>query len=127
MPAIALFKILVDDLDDALVFYTDKLGMTCLEDNRLGEYRWILVGFPDQQGFGINLDLARTPEERALVGRQAAGQPLFSIATSDCLADFRRMSALGVRFDGEPDPQPWGTGVSLRDIAGNKVYLNQDG
>ena len=50
MPAIALFKILVDDLDDALVFYTDKLGMTCLEDNRLGEYRWILVGFPDQKG-----------------------------------------------------------------------------
>ena len=48
MPAIALFKILVDDLDDALEFYTDKLGMTCLEDNRLGEYRWILVGFPDQ-------------------------------------------------------------------------------
>ena len=126
MPTIPLFKVLVKDLDEAVAFYTTKLGMTCLEDNRLGDYRWILVGFPEQPGFGINLDLARTPNELALVGCQAADLPLFSIATNDCLAEFDRMSTLGVRFEGAPDPQPWGTGVSLRDIAGNRVYLNQD-
>lgn len=108
MPTIPLFKILVADLDDARTFFTSKLGMTFLEDNLLGDYRWILIGFPGQQGFGINLDLSRTPEERAHVGCQAVDQPLFSIATSDCRADFSRMSVLSVQFDGELDAHACG-------------------
>ena len=78
MPSIPLFKVLVNDLDEAVGFYTSKLGMSLLEDKRLGNYRWVLVGYPEQPGFGINLDLATTEEEKALVGRQAAGLPMFS-------------------------------------------------
>lgn len=126
MPSIPLFKVLVNDLDEAVGFYTGKLGMSLLEDQRLGDYRWVLVGYPEQPGFGINLDLATTEEEKALVGRQAAGLPMFSIATDNCRRDYEVMLAHGVEFEGQPESQPWGTAVTLRDVAGNRVHLSQD-
>lgn len=126
MPSIPLFKVLVNDLDEAVGFYTSKLGMSLLEDKRLGNYRWVLVGYPEQPGFGINLDLATTEEEKALVGRQAAGLPMFSIATDNCRRDYETMLARGIEFEGQPESQPWGTAVTLRDVAGNRVHLSQD-
>ena len=126
MPSIPLFKVLVNDLDEAVGFYTGKLGMRLLEDKRLGDYRWVLVGYPEQPGFGINLDLATTEEEKALVGGQAAGLPMFSIATDNCRRDYETMLARGIEFEGQPESQPWGTAATLRDVAGNRVHLSQD-
>ncbi|WP_366936074.1 VOC family protein [uncultured Microbacterium sp.] len=100
--------------------------MTVLEDQHLGDYRWVLVGYAEQPGFGINLDLARDDVEKALVGRQAADQPLFSIATDNCHRDYERMRVRGVEFEGEPEVQPWGTSVTFKDIAGNRIHLSQD-
>ncbi|WP_448236106.1 VOC family protein [Microbacterium paulum] len=116
----------MNDLDEAVGFYTSKLGMSLLEDKRLGNYRWVLVGYPEQPGFGINLDLATTEEEKALVGRQAAGLPMFSIATDNCRRDYETMLARGIEFEGQPESQPWGTAATLRDVAGNRVHLSQD-
>ncbi|KTR96754.1 hypothetical protein NS220_00340 [Microbacterium testaceum] len=126
MPSIPLFKVLVNDLDEAVSFYTGKLGMSLLEDERLDHYRWVLVGYPEQPGFGINLDLAITEEEKALVGGQAAGLPMFSIATDDCRGNYEAMLARGIEFEGPPQTQPWGTAVTLRDVAGNRVHMSQD-
>jgi Glyoxalase/Bleomycin resistance protein/Dioxygenase superfamily len=72
------------------------------------------------------IKLAESPEQRALVGRQGAGAPLFALATSDCQRDFEAMKARGVTFDGEPQTMPYGTGVLLNDLYGNKLYLNED-
>jgi hypothetical protein len=55
-----------------------------------------------------------------------AMRTLFSIETDDCTRDYRALKARGVEFDGEPEAQPHGTGVLLRDLYGNKIYLNQD-
>lgn len=126
MPSIPLFKVFVHDLDAAIEFYVGGLGMTVIEDNRLGDYRWVLVGYPEQPGFGINLDLPSTDEERGLVGRQAGSLPLFSIATDDCLKDYETLAARGVEFETAPDRQPWGTSAILHDIAGNRINLNED-
>lgn len=126
MRSIPLVKVLVDDLDAALAFYTDRLGMTCRQDRTLGDYRWLLVGFADQPDFAINLDLVTTTEQRALCGHQAADLPLFSISTDDCLRDHAQLVDQGVEFDSEPQVQPWGTGVMLRDLVGNRIYLNQE-
>jgi len=92
----------------------------------LGDYRWLLVGFPGQPDFALNLDLATTEEQRYLVGRQAADLPLFSIDTDDCENDYQRLRAQGVTFDSEPGAQPYGTGVMLRDLYNNRIYLNQE-
>ena len=126
MPSIPLFKVLVDDLDAAIEFYVTRLGMTVIEDNRLGDYRWVLVGYPEQPSFNVNLDLPTTDEERALVGRQAGSLPLFSIATDDCMKDYETLTSRGVEFEAAPDRQPWGTSAILHDIAGNRINMNQD-
>ena len=52
--------------------------------------------------------------------------PLFSIETDDCLGDYHALKARGVEFEGEPETQPYGTGVLLKDLYGNRIYLNQD-
>jgi uncharacterized glyoxalase superfamily protein PhnB len=126
MKRVPLFKVLTSNQGEALDFYTKKLGFEVAEDNYLGDYRWLLVRLPDNMEFCINLEAARTDEQKALVGRQAADLPLFSIQTDNCTRDYTAMKARGVQFEGEPDVQPYGTGVMLRDLYGNRIYMNQE-
>jgi len=126
MKRISLFKLYVADQEDARRFYVDRLGFEIAEDRMLGDYRWLLVRLPAADGVALNLEIARTADEKALVGRQAAGQPLFSLSTDDCLRDYTNLSRHGVDFEGEPKVMPYGTGVMLHDLYGNKIYLNQD-
>jgi hypothetical protein len=67
-----------------------------------------------------------TDEQKALVDRQAADLPLFSIDTDDCLSEYRTLKERGVEFEGEPEVRPYGTGVLMKDLYGNKIYINQD-
>ena len=126
MKKVTVFKVYVSDQEVARRFYVEQLGFEVAEDRRLGEYRWLLVKAPDSQDVCLNLEIARTEEEKALVGRQAAGQPLFSISTDDCLRDYAQMKGRGVTFEAEPKVMPYGTGVMMQDLYGNKIYLNQD-
>jgi len=126
MKRVTLIKLFVNNHDEALEFYTKKLGFEVAEDTTMGDYRWLLVRLPDNEEFCINLDVAKTGEQQALVGRQAADLPLFSIETDDCLGEYRALKERGVEFDGEPKVHPYGTGVLMKDLYGNKIYLNQD-
>jgi hypothetical protein len=49
----------------------------------------------------------------------------FSIVTDDCLGEYYRMKEAGVMFHSEPQVYPYGTGLLLEDVCGNKIYLNQ--
>ena len=69
---------------------------------------------------------AKTEQQHALVGHQGGRQPFFGLATDDCHRDYRAMKARGVVFEGEPKRMPYGTGVLLQDLYGNKLYLNED-
>ena len=126
MKRVTLAKVFVHDQDDALDFYTKKLGFEAAEDNTLGDYRWLLVRLPDNKEFCLNLDLAKTEDQKALVGHQAADLPLFSIETDDCMRDYTAMKLRGVEFDGEPRLESYGTGVLLKDLYGTRIYLNQN-
>jgi hypothetical protein len=126
MKKLTTFKLFVLDQEDARQFYVNQLGFKVAEDQQLGDYRWLLVQAPNDDGVALNLETARTDEEKGLVGRQAALQPLFGLSTDDCLRDHDALRRRGVKFDGEPTVMPWGTGVMLQDLYGNKIYLNQD-
>ena len=121
-----VFKVYVSDQEEARRFYVDRLGFQVAEDNLLGDYRWLLVRPPGSQEIALNLEIARTDEEKALVGRQGAGQPLFGLSTDDCMRDYAALKGRGVQFVGEPKVMPFGTGVMMQDLCGNKIYLNQD-
>ncbi len=126
MKKLTLFKVYVSDQEEARRFYVDQLGFKVAEDKLLGDYRWLLVQAPDNEEVSLNLEAARTEEEKALVGRQAAGQPLFSLSTDDCKREYDELTRRGVRFIGAPRAMPYGTGVMMEDLYGNKIYLNQD-
>jgi predicted enzyme related to lactoylglutathione lyase len=123
---ISLFNVLVKDQDSAIEFYTRGLGFVVAEDSPFGPKRWVTLRLPDDPYLSIALNLAESDRDLALVGKQAGSQPLFSIMTDDCLREHRRMRDAGVKFHGEPKVQPYGTGVLLEDLYGNKIYLNQE-
>src|SRR5262245_49795891 len=85
---LTVFTLFVTDQDQALRFYVDRLGFTMTEDKRVGDYRWLLVSASQTEDVAINLELARTPEQQALVGTQGGGKPLFALGTDDCHRDF---------------------------------------
>ena len=126
MNRISIISVLVLDQDAAIEFYTRKLGFELLEDKAFGESRWVTIALPDQRDVSVALELATTESEKAVVGRQAGGHALLGLGTSDCMADYRRMKPLGVKFLGEPQSGPWGTGVQLEDLYGNKLFLSQE-
>jgi catechol 2,3-dioxygenase-like lactoylglutathione lyase family enzyme len=126
MKTLRLFSLLVRDYEEAIRFYTDKLGFTVSEDVTFGEDRWVVLGLRDSGEPGLALTLARTESDLAVVGQQAGGFPLFALGIDDCLGEYRRMQERGVVFHGEPQREPWGTGVLLEDLYGNKIYLNQE-
>ena len=71
MKTLRLFSLLVRDYEEAIRFYTDKLGFTVSEDVTFGEDRWVVLGLRDSGEPGLALTLART-EERP--GRSASRQ-----------------------------------------------------
>lgn len=125
MNKVTMFKVYASDQEEARRFYVEQLGFEVAEDNQLGDYRWLLVRAPDNKEI-FNIEIAKTNEERALVGRQAAAQPLFGLSTDDCKRDYVELKRRGVKFEGEPEVMPYGTGVMMHDLYGNKIYLNQD-
>jgi catechol 2,3-dioxygenase-like lactoylglutathione lyase family enzyme len=126
MLRMSVFNLFVTDQEEARRFYADKLGFTVVEDQWLGDFRWLLLRAPDDRECAINLKLATTPEQQALVGRQGAGQPVFALLTDCCRRDYADLGERGVRFEGEPQEMPYGIGVMMVDLYGNRIYLNQE-
>jgi catechol 2,3-dioxygenase-like lactoylglutathione lyase family enzyme len=123
---ISLLNLLVKNQDSTIEFYTRKLGFVVVEDVPFGPKRWVTIRLPDDKALTIAVNLAESEGDLALVGKQAGSQPLFGIVTDDCLREYRGMKEAGVGFHGEPQVQPYGTGVLLEDLYGNKIYLNQE-
>jgi hypothetical protein len=123
---LSVMTLFVHDQDQALRYFVDQLGFVVSEDARMGDYRWLLVHAPGTPDVAINLELAKNAEQRALVGKQGGDAALFGLTTDDCRRDFLSLKARGVIFEGEPQTMPHGTGVMLRDLYGNKRYLNEE-
>jgi len=127
MKQISLVSLFVKDVDAAIEFYRDKLGFLVAEDVPFGaQQRWVTLRLPDDQRVSLTLKLAQTAEERALVGKQAASSPLLGIVTDNCISEYQRMKKAGVKFHGEPKVESYGTGVTLEDLYGNRIYMNQE-
>jgi len=126
MNKIKIVSLLVRDYDQAIQFYREKLGFELLEDAAFGESRWVTLALPNQKDVTIALELAKTAEDRALVGKQGGSFAFLGMDTNDCMGDYNRMKALNVKFQGEPTSGPWGTGVLFEDLYGNKIFMSQE-
>lgn len=113
MNKMTMFKVYVSDQEAAKRHYIDQLGFELAEDQMFGDYRWLTVCVPGDTECCINLEIAKTTEQKALMGRQAADQPLFGLGTANCWRDYFEMKHRGVNFLGEPKAMPYGIGVML--------------
>ena len=121
----------VMDQDEALAFYTEKLGLEVRNDVTMDGFRWLTVGAKDQPELEIILvepgppmvDEEAAQHIRALVTKGAIGGGLF--ATDDCRATHQELAAKGVEFVQEPAERPYGIEAIFRDNSGNWFSLTQ--
>ena len=119
--------LLVRDYDEALRFYTGKLGFRVLEDTDLGNgKRWLRVG-PAGTGStaGATLLLARAvgDRQRASIGNQTGGRVGFFLETDDFRRDHAALVARGVTFTGPPREEAYGIVAVFEDLYGNRFDL----
>lgn len=126
--AIAHVALVVRDYDEAIAFYTEKLGFTLVEDTYQPEQdkRWVIVAPAGSSG-GATLLLARatTPEQTRCIGNQTGGRVFLFLATDDFWRDYHRLRAAGVPFVRPPADASYGTVAVFEDLYGNRWDLVQ--
>ncbi len=129
---VGLVGIYVRDQDEALAFYTEKLGFRVHTDARNGNYRWLTVQHPDQPSFQLGLFIPGPPtvdEATAQSLREAVAKgamPPLVMHVDDVHAAFDRMKARGVEFTQEPVARFGSVDASFRDPSGNGWKLIQE-
>ena len=135
MIKIANAQLWVHDQDEALAFYTDKVGLEVRTDvtvPELGNFRWLTVAPPGQEDVAIVLmaipgepvmDAETAEQVRTLMGKGFAGT--IFLATDDCHASYEELKGRGVEFTEEPEDRPYGIDSAFRDPSGNYVRVTQ--
>ena len=120
--------LLVHNQDEALDFFTKKLGFEVHTDAKFGEdNRWLTVTVPGQKDLEIALEHARTPEAKALVGKQMnGGTSLLGFYTNNIVKDVETFRMNGVKTIGEISDMPYGKFIVFEDLYGNRFYLHED-
>jgi catechol 2,3-dioxygenase-like lactoylglutathione lyase family enzyme len=125
----------VNDQDEALAFYTKKLGMEVRSDVTLpemGDFRWLTVGPPSQPDIAIVLmaipgppvmDAETADQVRALMAKGFAGTVF--LTTEDCKGSYEELKGRGVEFSETPEERPYGIDAAFRDPSGNNIRLTQ--
>ena len=125
MIRVKLMSILVNDQSRARRFYTDVLGFHIKHDIPLGEAAWLTLVAPDDAG-GVELLLEPTGHAAAAAMQLALykdGMPLAQLYTEDIAAEFKRLTAKGVAFRGEPKKMGPTTFADFDDTCGNFIRL----
>jgi len=123
--SIAHVALVVRDYDEAIAFYTRKLGFTLVEDTYQPEQdkRWVVVAPAASSGTTLLLARASTPEQAKFIGNQAGGRVFLFLSTDDLWRDYNRMPAAGVRFVRPPNVAAYGTVAVFEDLYGNRWDL----
>ncbi len=127
--SIAHVALVVRDYDEAIAFYTQKLGFTLVEDTYQPEQdkRWVVVAPAGSSGTTLLLARASTPEQTPFIGNQAGGRVFLFLSTDDFWRDYNRMTAAGVRFVRSPNVAAYGTVAVFEDLYGNRWDLIEYG
>jgi uncharacterized glyoxalase superfamily protein PhnB len=135
MIKIANAQLWVHDQEEALAFWTQKVGMEVRADATLpemGDFRWLTVGPPGQDDVSIVLmaipgqpvmDSGTAEDVRNLMAKGFAGT--IFLTTDDAQASYEELKGRGVEFTEEPSEMPYGIDSGFRDPSGNSIRLTQ--
>jgi len=136
MITIGTVQLWVRDQDEALEFWTKKVGMEVRADvtmAEMGDFRWLTVGPPGQQSDvaivlmaipgAPMIDDATRGQIEDLMSKGFAGTVF--LLTDDCQASYEEFMSRGVEFTETPEDRPYGTDAGFRDPSGNAIRLTQ--
>jgi len=116
---ISQLAIVVNDYDEAIKFYTEKLGFILYEDKVMSETkRWVVVG-PKDSDCKLLLAKAANEEQRSRIGNQTGGRVFLFLYTTDFWTDYDLMKSKNVEFVREAVEEEWGTVAVFKDLYGN--------
>ncbi len=117
---ITQLALLVNDYDEAIAFYRNKLLFRLVEDTVLSPTkRWVVMAPPGNSNTCLLLAKAANEEQQSRVGNQTGGRVFLFLYTDDFQRDYQRMLAAGVNFVREPSEEPYGTVAVFEDLYGN--------
>ncbi|MBR6895272.1 VOC family protein [Lactococcus piscium] len=119
--------LVVNDYDEAIDFYTQKLNFVLVEDAYQAEQdkRWVVVSPPGSTGTTLLLAKASKPIQEKFIGDQAGGRVFLFLSTDDFNRDYQEMLAKGIEFVREPKAADYGTVAVFKDLYGNLWDLVQ--
>ena len=121
---IGLVTLVVDDYDEAIAYFTQKLGFALMQDTPLdGAKRWVVVAPQGADGSGLLLAKAADERQRRAVGSQAGGRVFLFLYTDDFERDYAAFKEWGVVFVDGPRLEPYGTVAVFTDLYGNRWDL----
>lgn len=129
--SIVHIAIVVEDYDEAIDFYTNKLHFDLIEDTYQAEQdkRWVVVSPPGSIGTTLLLAKASKEEQVPFIGNQAGGRVFLFLNTDDFWRDYEDMLSKGIKFVREPKEADYGLVAVFEDLYGNKwdlLQLNPD-
>ena len=129
--SIVHIALVVEDYDDAINFFVNKLKFELIEDTYqpTQDKRWVVVSPPGSSGVTLLLARASKAEQKAVVGDQTGGRVFLFLATDDVWRDYKRMVLEGIKFIRQPQQQDYGTVAVFEDLYGNLwdlLELNSD-
>jgi catechol 2,3-dioxygenase-like lactoylglutathione lyase family enzyme len=117
---IAHIALVVNDYDEAIDFYTQKLHFTLVEDTVLSETkRWVVVAPMGSPECSLLLAKAATEEQRSRVGNQTGGRVFLFLHTDDFKRDYQNLLDKKIKIIREPSVEPYGTVAVFADLYGN--------
>jgi catechol 2,3-dioxygenase-like lactoylglutathione lyase family enzyme len=112
--------LVVDDYDEAIRFYVEKLHFSLVEDTKMSEAkRWVLVSPPGAKECCLLLAKATNEEQKTRVGNQTGGRVFLFLSTDDFWRDHKQMKEDGIEFVREPLQESYGTVAVFKDLYGN--------
>jgi catechol 2,3-dioxygenase-like lactoylglutathione lyase family enzyme len=125
--SIVHIALVVNDYDEALSFYTEKLHFELVEDTYqpAQDKRWVVVAPPGSTGTTLLLAKASKPEQKSFVGNQTGGRVFLFLNTDDFWRDYNEMISKGIKFVRPPKEESYGLVAVFEDLYGNLWDLLQ--
>ena len=112
--------LVVADYDEAINWYTQKLGFHLIEDTTLSEVkRWVLVQPPGEGSCQLLLAKAATEEQKSRVGNQTGGRVFLFLHTDDFERDHENLLQKGIIIVRGPSEEEYGKVLVFEDLYGN--------
>ena len=123
---IAHLALMVSDYDEAIAFYTLRLGFELVEDTVLSETkRWVVVRPEGEGTCSLLLAKASNEAQEKSIGNQTGGRVFLFLHTDDFWRDYKKFVDQNVKFIREPSEQDHGTVAVFEDLYGNLWDLIQ--